>query len=102
MTKEIIGSLLFLAFDLLASDYDATICKRFLLGKGMGLIIPTSLGEFGEDVFTTSISFGYHNSNNSLTLLLFFLEIFPLQGFFSIRSCSPFFPSRRARAIYHQ
>src|SRR4030042_3762949 len=61
VTKQIVSSLLFLTFDLFACDYDTAICKGFLFCKGMGVIIPSSLDEFWEDIFSTGIGFGNHN-----------------------------------------
>ena len=59
---------MFLAFDLLANDYDSPIGKGFLFCEGIEVIIPTSLGEFREDIFSAGISFGYHiaKSENSI------------------------------------
>jgi len=54
----------FQAFDLLPNDYDTAVGKGFLLCEGMGVVVPTSLGEFWEDVFSTGISFGNHKSTS--------------------------------------
>jgi hypothetical protein len=68
VTEQIICTLLFLAPNLLANNYDSTISEGFLLCEGMGVVIPTSLDELWENILSTCISFGYHNLFSYLTL----------------------------------